>query len=275
MIASKTLQDALEKGAEYCTITSPLFGHQLHLQSTDSSDSISLQYGFVNEKAQAIFSPQSWSRADHFNSACLSSGLRTWNSITGWLIGKPLEIEKVLLAAPSIGVDYEMMLNQTFNAPIFFDQDCSALIIPKTELELPIVQDSDSLLQFLNYVLYHFWVSDQSRLATTNAIKSMIGNLESSELPSFVDIASRLHMSSSTLRRRLIQEDTSYQQIKDECRKNSAIELLTENRIKVDDIANRLGFAETSSFIRAFKKWTGMTPRAFRENTRSYAKSKW
>ena len=72
-------------------------------------------------------------------------------------------------------------------------------------------------------------------------------------------------MSESSLRRRLQQEDTSYQAIKDEVRCEVAIDKILNENAKVADVAELLGFTEASSFVRSFKSWTGQTPRAYRE----------
>jgi len=84
-------------------------------------------------------------------------------------------------------------------------------------------------------------------------------------MPSFTAVAESLHMSESSLRRRLQKENTSYQALEDEIRCEVAIDkLLTENA-KVADLAEFLGFTEPSSFFRSFKSWTGQTPKSYRE----------
>jgi AraC-like DNA-binding protein len=76
-------------------------------------------------------------------------------------------------------------------------------------------------------------------------------------------------MTSSTLRRRLEAGGTSYQNIKDEARRERAIEHLQLNRKSNAEIAEELGFGDPSTFYRAFRKWTGATPNAFRRQVRN------
>lgn len=90
-------------------------------------------------------------------------------------------------------------------------------------------------------------------------------------LPSFAEISSHLHMSESSLRRRLQKENTSYQKLKDEVRCQVAIDKLVNNTIKVADLSDFLGFTEPSSFVRSFKNWTGETPKSYREKMRALA----
>lgn len=77
-------------------------------------------------------------------------------------------------------------------------------------------------------------------------------------------IAAQLNMSPRTLRRRLDEAGTSYRALLDEVREALAEELLGTGALSVEDVAVRLGYAEASSFIYAFKRWKGITPAAYR-----------
>ncbi|HEY3711361.1 MAG TPA: AraC family transcriptional regulator ligand-binding domain-containing protein [Amycolatopsis sp.] len=77
------------------------------------------------------------------------------------------------------------------------------------------------------------------------------------------EIARQLAVSPRTLRRRLGDAGTGYRQLVDEVRQTLAEEMLDTGALSVEDVALRLGYAEASSFIYAFKRWTGMTPAAF------------
>lgn len=82
--------------------------------------------------------------------------------------------------------------------------------------------------------------------------------------PDMKSMATELCMSVRTLRRRLQEEGTSYFALCDEVRRTFAQELLALPHVSVEQIAERLGYAEPASFIHAFKRWTGKTPRTFR-----------
>jgi AraC-like DNA-binding protein len=83
------------------------------------------------------------------------------------------------------------------------------------------------------------------------------------------EIARQLALSTRTLRRRLTEAGTSYRALVDEVRHTLAEELLDTGALSVEDVAYRLGYAEASSFIHAFKRWTGMTPAAFARRFRA------
>lgn len=77
-------------------------------------------------------------------------------------------------------------------------------------------------------------------------------------------LADRLRLPERSLRRRLADENTSVTELQDELRLQLAIGLLRDTRLNLDDIAAALGFSEAASFRRAFRRWTRMTPSAFR-----------
>ncbi len=83
-------------------------------------------------------------------------------------------------------------------------------------------------------------------------------------LPDMEQLANELHMTTRTLRRRLLEENTSYRQLLEEVRQALAEELLATGALTLEEIAERLGYGEVSNFMHAFKRWKGVTPRQYR-----------
>ena len=81
---------------------------------------------------------------------------------------------------------------------------------------------------------------------------------------SIESVAQQLDMSPRTLQRRLADEDVSYAAVVDEVRLEVAKQALADPANSLADIAFLIGFEEQSSFSRAFKRWTGVSPRAHR-----------
>lgn len=82
--------------------------------------------------------------------------------------------------------------------------------------------------------------------------------------PNLEMVASELNMSSRSLKRKLKTAGSSFQLILDNVRKAEAIEYLCHSDQSIDEISRLLGFSDPSNFGRAFKKWTGVSPRAYR-----------
>ncbi|BFM07171.1 helix-turn-helix domain-containing protein [Halioxenophilus aromaticivorans] len=85
------------------------------------------------------------------------------------------------------------------------------------------------------------------------------------------DIAAELSLSKRTLQRRLQQQDLSYAEIRDKVRFHYSIDYLIEQNASIDSISTALDFSDRTSFTNAFKRWTGLSPSAFRKLFRDYA----
>jgi AraC-like DNA-binding protein len=104
-----------------------------------------------------------------------------------------------------------------------------------------------------------------SRDSVSAKVHGRLRRLPPEQWPSFPELATALITTPSTLRRRLADEGVSYQSIKDEIRRERAIAHLTRGGQSIVEIAEELGFSDPSTFYRAFKKWTGITPSLFRD----------
>ena len=78
-------------------------------------------------------------------------------------------------------------------------------------------------------------------------------------------LASELGMSRQTLYRKLREEGTTFVELVDDLRRRMAADYLRARKVSVNETAYLVGFTEPSSFVRAFRRWTGMTPSAFRQ----------
>ena len=77
-------------------------------------------------------------------------------------------------------------------------------------------------------------------------------------------MAKGLHMSRRTLQRKLAEAETTYLKLVDDTRRDLALRYLEDPRRSITDITFTLGFSQQSAFTRAFKRWTGVAPSAFR-----------
>lgn len=191
-----------------------------------------------------------------------------WRRFCQWLIGKPLDLRAVHLQAPE--PDKRAYFDQLFDTELVFGAEHNAFFMPSYTLDCPLVRTEDSLRRFLRDAPYHLLVSpDEDDSTLLSQMKRIVGNDLSHEFPSVVAMADRLHMSVRTLRRRLKEHGTTYQQFKDELRREHAMRWLNQPELKINAISALLGFDEPSAFHRSFKKWTGMTPGEYRASRQS------
>ena len=189
-----------------------------------------------------------------------------WHRLGSWLIGQPVELTQAEFAypRPAHGDEYRHI----FHCPLAFESDRTALTFDKRFLSAPVIRDRSEMRQFLKTSPADLLSRPAESNTFTGKIRALIGRDFSKPLPDFEWIATELHTSPQTLRRRLKQENTSFQEIKDLLRRDMAIYYLGRPDLPINDIASKVGFTEPSTFHRAFKKWTGVTPGAYREGER-------
>ncbi|MCG8671121.1 MAG: AraC family transcriptional regulator [Pseudomonadales bacterium] len=184
-----------------------------------------------------------------------------------WLCGQRILLSEVnlSLAKPAYSDEYQTL----FRCPINFCQDNDSLVFPAKLLDLPVMQTEDSLKTFLKEAPGNLIVIPDNDNSVTAQVRSIIGKDFREEFPDFETVAKILNTTPQTLRRRLKQENSSYQEIKDTMRRDAAIYYLSRSQYSINEIAELMGFSEPSTFHRAFKKWTGLTPGNYRLHSSS------
>ncbi|MDX9838440.1 MAG: AraC family transcriptional regulator [Azoarcus sp.] len=179
-----------------------------------------------------------------------------------WLTGRRLVIQEVsfVQCCPENLAEYHLVFGQN----IQFSQSQSALFLESRALSLPIIRDGRALTEFLRKAPANFLVKYRNEGGYVARIRKALSATPFDQWPIFGDLAARLRTTESTLRRRLESEGSSFQAVKDDLRRDQAINLLCNTVIPVEDIALELGFKENSAFYRAFKKWTGLSPGSYR-----------
>ncbi|WP_308365391.1 MULTISPECIES: AraC family transcriptional regulator [unclassified Microbulbifer] len=189
-----------------------------------------------------------------------------WLRFFSWLIDRTILLERVHLAFPP--PDYNEDYSDMFPCRHYFHQGETCLVFSTRYLQMPLVRDEQQLAEFLGRAPECLLAQYKSDNSYTGRVRRMLQNQGGIENLSLDDVAARLYTSPQTLRRRLKEEGNSWQDIKDSVRRDMAVYQLKKQETAVAEIAERLGFSEPSAFNRAFKKWTGLAPGAYREKFR-------
>ena len=190
--------------------------------------------------------------------------LRMTHGLATWLVASPVTLEQVAFPypAPAHVGEYELV----FAPRCGFDAPRLEARFPLDALGLPVRRDEAALRLFL--------VDAPASITTLyrreRVLSTRVRDALRSALPehlSLPDIARTLFLSPRSLHRRLLEEDTGFQAIKDNLRRDLACEWLSKTARPLSRIAADLGFADPSAFYRAFIAWTGEGPRHYRQRS--------
>jgi len=181
--------------------------------------------------------------------------------LASWLIDKPLLLDRLYFTfeTPADPEDYYDM----FPARHYFGSSENSIVFNRRFLDMPVVRSADSVSDFVAN-LPHLMSVQRVDLSLTAQIRRMLqaaGNVD--ELP-LSCVARQLNRSEDTVRRHLKVEGSHFSEIKESVRRDRAVYHLECLNTPINQIAYMLGFAEPSSFNRAFKRWTGQTPGDYR-----------
>ncbi|MEP7120138.1 MAG: AraC family transcriptional regulator [Byssovorax sp.] len=150
-----------------------------------------------------------------------------------------------------------------FKAPVRFGAPRNQLVLDAALLTTPLLKADPDLAAFFarsaDEVLERHGAEGLAR-----RLRSLLSGELGRNLLTLESAAARLAVSPRTLRRRLQEEGTTFHDVLDATRCELAKRHLGDERIALGEVAFRLGFSEPSAFHRAFKRWTGQTPLAYR-----------
>ncbi|MFG1783443.1 AraC family transcriptional regulator [Rhodococcus oryzae] len=180
-----------------------------------------------------------------------------------WLVGRRVKLISVEVPYPAPDPSLARNYDVIFGVKVTFGADMAALEFDNAVMRAPIIQTEETLEDYLrespNLLFserdYDSTASAQVRKVLESGVKGRTSTAD--------DIAEMLSISVPHLRRLLRQEGTSLNQLREEVLRDAAISGLGRGE-SVDDLSARLGFSEPSAFRRAFKRWTGETPGAYR-----------
>jgi AraC-like DNA-binding protein len=152
-----------------------------------------------------------------------------------------------------------------FGCPVRFGQPHTTLRFPAHYLALPLRQPDAALLALLerqaDALLAELPGSDDYE----QSVRRCIVRLSREGEVSLERIAAELHTTPRTLHRRLEARGRNFRGLREDTRRRLAEDYLRDPRLRLAEIAQLLGYSEQSAFSRSFRRWTGETPRQWRD----------
>lgn len=239
LVTCDTFGEALEELVEYAPVIGD--GGEFHLHREQDQVFIDYQPHLRVRTAERV-------------EAVLASML----SLTRWATGGQFQPAGIWLAhaplAPAF--DYEQLLG----CPVYFDAGCNHLGFAEAQLGLPQIQANaalrDHLRQLADHTLLamgqHSLSAEVQRLVRTHPRWGK------------ERIAEQLDLSGRHLNRKLTEEGLSFKSLRESVLQQMACQALRGDQ-RVADIAEQLGFSDENAFVRAFRRWQGVTPARFRK----------
>ncbi|MBI5592631.1 MAG: AraC family transcriptional regulator ligand-binding domain-containing protein [Deltaproteobacteria bacterium] len=179
-----------------------------------------------------------------------------------WLIGAPYPIQSVhfTFSKPEIIEKYQYL----FNNQIFFEADRNKIIFDSGVLSQPVIRSQQDVSTFLRSSAGWFLLNPETHPYTRLVRQKLLTKDLTNGFPNFDELARTLNISHQHLWRKLNYEGTSYRQIKNQLRRDSAIHFLMNTQLNISEIAYRVGYAAERPFYRMFTQWTGISPGEYR-----------
>ena len=192
---------------------------------------------------------------------CLLTSLRNLHGYASWVVDSRIPlVEAGFPFAPPPHAD---LYPRLFPGPVHFGAPQAGLAFDARYLALPQRRDERALQAMLQHAVRLIVLPYRRDRLLAERVRELL-RARGTELRTAEAVAEALHLSARTLHRQLRDEGVSLQALKDEARREQAIEQLRRTARPVKQIALAAGFSNEKSFARAFKAWTGLSPTAFR-----------
>jgi AraC-like DNA-binding protein len=259
VVHCSTLGEALRAGFRF-----------FHGQPGDFTARLTLQQGL----AVVRLHPRSARPGEPLAAAALDYAERSFlflgYGLACWLVARNLPLKALHYRCAMAEPGSET--RRIFRTQVHYGAAHSGLAFDEHWLTLPVVQNPQSLREFLRHAPDALLLRYRDQASLSERIRRLLrAHLREDDMPSLEQVGRTLAMTPQTLRRRLREEGHNFQSLKDDLRRDAAIEYLARPELTLVEIASQLGFSEASTFHRAFKKWTGVAPGEYRQQRQAAA----
>lgn len=160
--------------------------------------------------------------------------------------------------------DYAKAYSAAFDCPVRFGRGGNRLHYERSTLELPVASRDSRLYQALRFFLEDKLKSRRQDDDLPGKLRYLVAASLHAGLPQLMDVARQLGLSERTLQRRLAGHGIVFNELVDGTRKAIALDYLQDQRYRLIDIAQIVGYSEASSLTRACRRWTDKSPTQLR-----------
>ncbi|WP_082968140.1 AraC family transcriptional regulator [Mycobacterium scrofulaceum] len=179
------------------------------------------------------------------------------------LLGRAVPFTSIEFEGPAPSSD--TLALKEFGVPPRYGSPANVARWPAELLDNPLPQASEISVAMCEQQCRALLERRRERTGVARQVRERLASIDG-EPHTIAAVARQLAMSERTLRRRLAEENTTFRDLLEEVHRVLAEELLATGALSVDDVALRLGYAEATSFIAAFKRWTGTTPARYQRS---------
>jgi AraC-like DNA-binding protein len=162
---------------------------------------------------------------------------------------------------------------QTLHAPVFFGQNTNRLVMRAGDLDRAGISADRSMIPFMERHLHDLARESREPESFACQVNYLIARRLGYGPLTLLSVAQELGLSARSFQRRLAEERTSFRSLVRNQRRTLAESLIKDRSATVTAVAHTVGYAETAVLSRAFKLWTGASPRAFLRRERHAAAS--
>ena len=244
--SSPTLWDGWDRAQRYVSVVAGVRA----LEITRGEDTTEVRFLRLTDEAPAGAKLSNEATFASFTASCREAS------------GRPFKPVRALCAHDFIGD--KAFLEDYMGCPVEDRAGVNAVSMSNEALSLPTAVGDDAISRFFDQRVEEMLAQMKPAAPLFLRAKSEIGKNLSGGVPKVSDVAKGLGMSARTLQRRLSDDGSVFQDLVDQARRELAERLLSTTHYPLVEIAILTGFSDQSSFTRAFKRWSGETPRSFR-----------
>jgi AraC-like DNA-binding protein len=162
--------------------------------------------------------------------------------------------------APPYAAEYE----RVFGCPVQFGAEDTSLEFPRAWLDNTHAYRSPDLHALLETQAERMLGRLERKAVLTERVMQLLASHDPRALPTMDEVARTLHTSSRSLRRKLATEGAAFGELVERTLMNAAKRMLEDPRASIQETAYAMGFAAPAAFHRAFRRWTGLTPKQYK-----------